>query len=46
MNAVIESQIRRIPQQYFWMHKRFKSRPEGEGGLLRQALEPRRSLGQ
>lgn len=30
MNAVIESQIRRIPQQYFWMHKRFKSRPEGE----------------
>jgi KDO2-lipid IV(A) lauroyltransferase len=30
MNAVIERQIRSIPAQYFWMHKRFKSRPDGE----------------
>lgn len=30
MNAVIEAQIRRQPYQYFWLHKRFKSRPPGE----------------
>lgn len=30
MNAVIEAMIRRQPHQYFWLHKRFKSRPPGE----------------
>lgn len=30
MNAVIEAQVRRQPHQYFWLHKRFKSRPPGE----------------
>lgn len=30
MNAVIEALIRELPDQYFWVHKRFKSRPEGE----------------
>ena len=30
MNAVIESQARRQLHQYFWLHKRFKSRPPGE----------------
>lgn len=30
MNAVIEAQVRKQPQQYFWLHKRFKSRPPGE----------------
>ena len=35
MNAVIESQVRRKPQQYFWLHKRFKSRPEGEADSYR-----------
>jgi Kdo2-lipid IVA lauroyltransferase/acyltransferase len=29
MNAFIEQQIRQRPAQYLWMHKRFKSRPEG-----------------
>jgi KDO2-lipid IV(A) lauroyltransferase len=29
MNAFIEEQIRTMPAQYFWVHKRFKSRPEG-----------------
>lgn len=30
MNAVIETLVRRQPHQYFWLHKRFKSRPPGE----------------
>ncbi|TNY09647.1 LpxL/LpxP family acyltransferase, partial [Escherichia coli] len=30
MNAVIEGQARRQLHQYFWLHKRFKSRPPGE----------------
>jgi KDO2-lipid IV(A) lauroyltransferase len=27
--ALIESQIRRVPPQYLWVHKRFKTQPEG-----------------
>ncbi len=30
MNQFIESQILRMPEQYFWLHKRFKTRPAGE----------------
>jgi KDO2-lipid IV(A) lauroyltransferase len=30
MNAFIEDRIREIPAQYFWLHKRFKTRPPGE----------------
>ena len=30
MNAWIEEQVRECPGQYFWVHKRFKTRPEGE----------------
>ncbi len=33
MNAWIEQEIRRNPAQYLWVHKRFKTRPEGEPGL-------------
>jgi KDO2-lipid IV(A) lauroyltransferase len=33
MNAWIESEVRRMPAQYLWVHKRFKTRPEGEPGL-------------
>jgi len=29
INSVIESQIRRAPDQYLWVHRRFKNRPEG-----------------
>jgi KDO2-lipid IV(A) lauroyltransferase len=29
MNAWIESEIRRNPAQYLWVHKRFKTRPPG-----------------
>lgn len=30
MNAFIEQQARTMPEQYYWLHKRFKTRPEGE----------------
>jgi KDO2-lipid IV(A) lauroyltransferase len=30
MNHYIESQVQRMPEQYFWLHKRFKTRPSGE----------------
>jgi len=35
MNAVIEEVVRRHPAQYFWLHKRFKTRPEGEGNFYK-----------
>ena len=30
MNAFLEDRIREMPDQYFWVHKRFKTRPPGE----------------
>ena len=30
MLAFIEARVLEMPEQYFWMHKRFKTRPEGE----------------
>ncbi|MDP9153374.1 MULTISPECIES: lipid A biosynthesis lauroyl acyltransferase [Burkholderiaceae] len=29
MNAFLESQVVRFPEQYYWVHRRFKHRPEG-----------------
>lgn len=29
MNAFIEQRVLEMPEQYFWLHKRFKTRPEG-----------------
>jgi Kdo2-lipid IVA lauroyltransferase/acyltransferase len=29
MNKKLEGYIRAQPAQYFWVHKRFKTRPEG-----------------
>ncbi|MDR0564016.1 MAG: lipid A biosynthesis acyltransferase [Azoarcus sp.] len=30
MNAWIESVVRTMPEQYYWVHRRFKTRPVGE----------------
>ncbi len=30
MNAFLEEQVRAMPEQYLWVHKRFKTRPPGE----------------
>lgn len=33
MNEYIERRVREMPEQYLWMHKRFKTRPPGEPGF-------------
>lgn len=33
MNEAIEAIVRTMPEQYYWVHRRFKTRPEGEPGL-------------
>ena len=33
INAFIEEQVLAMPEQYFWVHKRFKTRPEGEASF-------------
>ena len=33
INRAIEEQIHKSPEQYLWIHRRFKTRPEGEAKL-------------
>jgi KDO2-lipid IV(A) lauroyltransferase len=33
MNRWLEGEIRRMPAQYYWVHRRFKTRPPGEPRL-------------
>jgi len=33
MNQFIEERVREAPAEYFWTHKRFKTRPNGEASL-------------
>jgi Kdo2-lipid IVA lauroyltransferase/acyltransferase len=35
MNEELEKVIRNAPSQYYWVHKRFKSRPEGEASVYK-----------
>jgi KDO2-lipid IV(A) lauroyltransferase len=36
MNTFLEEQIRKAPAEYFWSHRRFKTRPEGAPDLYRK----------
>jgi Kdo2-lipid IVA lauroyltransferase/acyltransferase len=33
MNRELQAVIDTMPEQYYWVHKRFKTRPEGEAGI-------------
>ena len=33
VNQVLEQQVRRVPEQYVWLHRRFKTRPPGEAAV-------------
>jgi KDO2-lipid IV(A) lauroyltransferase len=33
LNALIEREVLQDPAQYYWVHRRFKTRPEGEPGF-------------
>lgn len=33
INTLIEAEVRKNPNQYLWVHRRFKTRPEGEDKL-------------
>lgn len=33
INALIEERVRKHPEQYWWIHRRFKTRPEGEPSI-------------
>jgi Kdo2-lipid IVA lauroyltransferase/acyltransferase len=37
MNAFIEERVREAPSEYFWTHKRFKTRPDGEPSFYSSA---------
>jgi len=40
VNAVLEAQVRCAPEQYWWIHRRFKTRPPGEPGLYGDDARP------
>lgn len=33
INQIIEREVSKVPEQYLWVHRRFKTRPEGENDL-------------
>ena len=33
VNDFIEQRVLEMPEQYFWLHKRFKTRPKGEASF-------------
>jgi len=37
MNLALETAIRKAPEQYMWVHKRFKTQPDGKQKLYKQA---------
>jgi KDO2-lipid IV(A) lauroyltransferase len=45
MNRVIEARIRTMPEQYFWVHRRFKTRPLGELPIYADQVQARGGRG-
>ena len=43
LNAVLEAQIERSPEQYLWVHRRFKTRPPGAPPVYGAELLRRRA---
>ena len=40
--ALVEAEVRQVPEQYLWAHRRFKTRPEGlPSAYARTLLKPR-----
>jgi KDO2-lipid IV(A) lauroyltransferase len=37
MNTELAEHIRATPSQYYWVHRRFKTRPEGEASVYKNA---------
>ena len=37
IHHLIEEQVRKVPEQYLWVHRRFKDRPPGETDVYRRA---------
>lgn len=37
MNRELQAAIMRMPSQYYWVHKRFKTRPEGQPSLYERS---------
>lgn len=40
VNAILEAHIRTVPEQYYWLHRRFKGRPAGYPDPYRDANAP------
>ena len=36
IHHLIEEQVRKTPEQYLWVHRRFKDRPPGEADVYRR----------
>ena len=43
-NQFIETEVRKNPEQYLWVHRRFKTRPNGEKDFygIKHLLNPNR----